>query len=201
MGMFGNLFKSKRRRQLEREMAIQQVLGLHRRRIKELEVHERSYADKAVRAKREGDKGNFRKLLKLTAQTMNERRKLRSALLSFEALLQTQKRIEGYASFAEGMGKATMAIQEVFEGLDLSGVAMKVNEAAAQARSLDMAMDNVLDQLSSSLFEMPGEMDEGVSVEDVEKMLTEEATGEEATADDEIKGLLGRVEAKLKEGG
>ncbi|MHC4201060.1 MAG: hypothetical protein ACYSU0_13795 [Planctomycetota bacterium] len=203
MGFLGNLFKSKRKRQLEREMAVQQVLALHRRRIKELEGHERRYADMAVRARREGDKANFQKLLRLTAQTMNERRRLGSALLSFEALVQTQKRIEGYAQFADGMQKATRSIQEVFEGLDLTGVATKVQEAAMQAQSLDVAMTSVLDQVSVSLFETPeaaGLSEEIVSVEDVEKMLSEEAEGKEATADEEIKRLLGRVEDKLKEG-
>ena len=200
MGFLGNLFKSKRRRQLEREMAVQQVLGLHRRRIKELTGHERRYADMAVRARREGAKANFQQLLRLVAQTMNERRRLHSALLSFEALVQTQKRIEGYSAYAEGMQKATRAIQEVFEGLDLAGVVVKVDEAVSQARSLDAAMTNVLDRVSVSLFETPEAAgEEAVSVEEVEKMLTEEAVGEEATADEEIARLLGRVEEKLKE--
>ena len=200
MGFLGNLFKSKQRRQLEREMAIQNVLSLHKRRIKELTGHERRYADMAVRARREGDKSNFQKLLRLTAQTMNERRRLNSALLSFEALVQTQKRIEGYAQFAGGMDKATQAIQQVFEGLDLSNVATKVREASTQAQSLDATMNNVLDQVSMSLFETPDDVTEGaVSVEDVEKLLTEEAEGAEASADDEVKRLLGRVEKKLKE--
>ena len=200
MGFLGNLFKSKQRRQLEREMAIQNVLSLHKRRIKELTGHERRYADMAVRARREGDKSNFQKLLRLTAQTMNERRRLNSALLSFEALVQTQKRIEGYAQFAGGMDKATQAIQQVFDGLDLSNVATKVREASTQAQSLDATMNNVLDQVSMSLFETPDDVTEGaVSVEDVEKLLTEEAEGAEASADDEVKRLLGRVEKKLKE--
>ncbi|MHC5054177.1 MAG: hypothetical protein ACYTKD_05615 [Planctomycetota bacterium] len=200
MGFLGNLFKSKQRRQLEREMAIQNVLSLHKRRIKELTTHERRYADMAVRARREGDKTNFQKLLRLTAQTMNERRRLKSASLSFEALVQTQKRIEGYAHFAEGMGKATQAIQQVFDGLDLSSVATKVREASMQAQSLDATMNNVLDQVSVSLFETPDDVTEGaVSVEDVEKLLTEEAEGAEGSADDEVKLLLGRVEEKLKE--
>lgn len=203
MGFLGNLFKSKRRRQLEREMAVQQVLTLHRRRIKELEGHERRYADMAVRARREGDKANFQKLLRLTAQTMNERRRLGSALLSFEALVQTQKRIVGYAQFADGMEKATKSIQEVFTGLDLTKVAAKVQEAAMQAQSLDATMTNVLDQISVSLFETPEAAGgaEDVKVEDIEKMLSEEAEGKEASADEEIRSLLGRVEEKLKESG
>ena len=70
----GGLFKSKQQRQLERDMAIQNVLDLHKRRIRDLKKHERGYAEKSVRAKRQGDKVNCQKLAKLLVQTINERR-------------------------------------------------------------------------------------------------------------------------------
>lgn len=200
MGFLGNLFKSRRRRQLEREVAVQQVLNLHRRRIKELEKHEREYGQKAVRARREGDKNNYRKLVRLLAQTINERRRLQSSLLSFEALVQTQKRVEGYAAFADGMKNATKAIAEVFRDIDLDKVVVQLDTAVSQAQSLDVAMDNVLDRISTTLFEGPeSTAEDAVSVEEIDKMLGEETEHAEESADDEIERLLGTVEEKLKE--
>lgn len=200
MGFLGNLFKSKRRRQLEREVAVQQVLTLHRQRVKELEKHEREYAQKAVRARREGDKSNYHKLVRLIAQTMNERRRLQSSLLSFEALVQTQKRVEGYAAFADGMRNATRAIAEVFRDIDLNKVVLQLDTAVTQAQSLDVAMDNVLDRISTTLFEGPeAAAGEAVSVDEIDKMLTEETEHAEASGGDEIEHLLGKVEEKLKE--
>ena len=61
----GGLFKSKQQRQLERDMAIQGVLDLHKRRIRDLNKHEKGYAEKAIRAKRQGDKANYDKPARL----------------------------------------------------------------------------------------------------------------------------------------
>ncbi len=50
--MFGNLFKSKRQREMDREIAIQRALGLHRQQIAKLQQHERQYMEKAIRARK-----------------------------------------------------------------------------------------------------------------------------------------------------
>src|SRR4030042_1692879 len=90
----GGLFKSGQQRQLERDMAIQNVIDLHKRRIRDLNKHERGYCEKAIRAKRQGDKVNYEKLARLLVQTINERRRVESALLTFEALGRTKTNTE-----------------------------------------------------------------------------------------------------------
>jgi hypothetical protein len=44
----GGLFKSRQQRQSGRDMAIQNVLDLHRRRIRDLNKHEHGYCEKAT---------------------------------------------------------------------------------------------------------------------------------------------------------
>lgn len=195
----GGLFKGKQQRQLERDMAIQNVLDLHRRRIRDLNKHERGYCEKAIRAKRQGDKNNYQKLAKLLLQTMNERRRIESALLTFESLVQTKERIEGYSNFAKGLQSATKSISAVFRNIDLSKTVTDLNMAMGQAKQMDRAMGMVLDRVSDTAFEADYEGDEeAVSFEQIDSMISERAQMAEGQVDGKIDEMLGEIENQLK---
>ena len=195
----GGLFKGKQQRQLERDMAIQNVLDLHRRRIRGLNKHERGYCEKAIRAKRQGDKGNYQKLAKLLVQTMNERRRIESALLTFESLVQTKERIEGYSNFAKGLQSATKSISAVFRNIDLSKTVTDLNMAMGQAKQMDRAMSMVLDRVSDTAFEADYEGgEEAVSFEQIDSLITERAQMAEGEVDGKIDEMLGEIENQLK---
>jgi len=195
----GGLFKGKQQRQLERDMAIQNVLDLHKRRIRDLNKHERGYCEKAIRAKRQGDKANYQKLTKLLLQTMNERRRIESALLTFESLVQTKERIEGYSNFAKGLQSATKSISAVFRNIDLSKTVTDLNMAMGQAKQMDRAMGMVLDRVSDTAFEADYEGDEeAVSFEQIDLMISERAQMAEGQVDGKIDEMLGEIESQLK---
>ena len=69
--MFGNLFKSKRTREIERDVRIKQSLLKQKQAVAKLEKHEREYMEKALLAKRNGDTANFRRLCAMAAKTAN----------------------------------------------------------------------------------------------------------------------------------
>lgn len=193
------IFKSKQERQLERDMAIQNVLDLHKRRIRELNKHEKGYGEKAVRAKRQGDKGNYEKLARLLVQTMNERRRLESAMLTFESLVQTKERIEGYGAFAKGLQSATKAISSVFKNIDLTQTMTDLNMAMARSKQMDRTMTMVLDRVSDTAFDADYEgNDEAVSFEQIDAMIGERAQGTEGQADEKIDQMLREIETQLK---
>lgn len=195
----GGLFKSKQQRQLERDMAIQNVLDLHKRRIRELNKHEHGYCEKAIRAKRQGDKGNYQKLAKLLVQTMNERRRIESALLTFESLVQTKEKIEGYGQFAKGLQAATKSISSVFKNIDLAKTVTELNMAMGRAKQMDKTMSMVLDRVSATTFDMDYEGDdEAVSFEQIDSMIGERAQVEEGKVDGKIDEMLGEIEKQLK---
>lgn len=195
----GGLFKGKQQRQLERDMAIQNVLDLHKRRVRDLNKHERGYCEKAIRAKRQGDKGNYQKLAKLLLQTMNERRRIESAMLTFESLVQTKERIEGYSNFAKGLQSATKSISAVFSKIDLSKTVADLNMAMGQAKQMDRAMGMVLDRVSDTAFEADYEGDEeSVSFEQIDSMISERAQMAEGQVDGKIDEMLGEIEKQLK---
>ena len=195
----GGLIKSKQQRQLERDMAIQGVLDLHKRRIRDLNKHERGYCEKAIRAKRQGDKGNYQKLAKLLVQTMNERRRIESALLTFESLVQTKEKIEGYGQFAKGLQAATKSIASVFKNVDLAKTVNELNMSMAKAKQMDRTMSMVLDRISGTAFDVEYEEgEEAVSFEQIDSMITERAQIEEGKVDGKIDEMLGEIESQLK---
>lgn len=196
---FGGLIKSKQQRQLERDMAIQNVQDLHRRRIRDLKKHEKGYAEKAVRAKRQGDKVNYHKLAKLLVQTINERRRIESALLTFEAMVQTKEKIESYGQFATGLQAATKSISAVFKNIDLTKTVSELNMAMAKAKQMDRAMNMVLDRVSDSSFDVDYEGDdETVGLDQIETMIAERAGMEESQMDGKIDSMLSEIEEQLK---
>ncbi len=196
---FGGLFKSKQQRQLERDMAIQNVIDLHRRRIRDLNKHERGYCEKAIRAKRQGDKANYEKLARMLVQTINERRRVESALLTFEALVQTKDKIESYGQFATGLQAATKSISAVFKNVDLAKTVTELNMAMARAQQMDRTMTMVLDRVSDSAFVGDYEGDEeAVDISQIDSMLSERAQMEEGQVDGKIDQMLSEIEGQLK---
>jgi hypothetical protein len=195
----GGLFKSRQQRQLERDMAIQNVIDLHKRRIRDLNKHERGYCEKAIRAKRQGDKVNYEKLARMLVQTINERRRVESALLTFEALVQTKDKIESYGQFAKGLQAATKSISAVFRNVDLSKTVTELNMAMARAKQMDRTMTMVLDRVSDSAVvgEYEGD-EEAVDIQQIDSMLAERAQIEEGQVDGKIDDMLGQIEAQLK---
>jgi hypothetical protein len=195
----GGLFKSRQQRQLERDMAIQNVIDLHKRRIRDLNKHERGYCEKAIRAKRQGDKVNYEKLARMLVQTINERRRVESALLTFEALVQTKDKIESYGQFAKGLQAATKSISAVFRNVDLSKTVTELNMAMARAKQMDRTMTMVLDRVSDSAVVCEYEGDEeAVDIQQIDSMLAERAQIEEGQVDGKIDDMLGQIEAQLK---
>lgn len=195
----GGLFKSRQQRQLERDMAIQNVIDLHKRRIRDLNKHERGYCEKAIRAKRQGDKVNYEKLARLLVQTINERRRIESALLTFEALVQTKDKIESYGQFAKGLQAATKSISAVFRNVDLSKTVTELNMAMARAKQMDRTMTMVLDRVSDSAFvgEYEGD-EEAVDIQQIDSMIGERAQVEEGQVDGKIDEMLSEIESQLK---
>ena len=180
-------------------MAIQGVIDLHKRRVRDLNKHERGYCEKAIRAKRQGDKVNYDKLARMLVQTINERRRVESALLTFEALVQTKDKIESYGQFAKGLQAATKSISAVFKNVDMSKTVTDLNMAMARAQQMDRTMTMVLDRVSDSAFVGDYEGDEeAVDVSQIDSMLSERAQMEEGQVDGKIDQMLSEIESQFK---
>lgn len=194
--MFDKLFKSKRQRELEREIAIQRALGLHRQHANKLQQHERQYMEKAVRAKKAGDKINFQRLCRMVAQTTNERRAVESQLLYFETILQTRDKVRLFKDFAGGMKAMAKSIGDVFRDFDAGDILKDVETALAQSTQLESTMSLVLDRISATEMTSSAGADT-ISAEDIERIVAGQETAAEANIDKEIEAGLKAIEREL----
>ncbi len=197
--MFGKLFKSKRERELQRDIAIQRALALHRQHASKLQQHERQYMEKALRAKKGGDKVNFQRLCRMVAQTTNERRSVESQLLYFETILQTRDKVGLFKDFASGMKAMARSIGDVFKDFNAGEVLHDVETALAQSNQLEMTMGLVLDRISTAEMSAPTEGD-GISAEEIERIVTGQAASQETNVDQEIAAGLKAIEQELTGG-
>jgi hypothetical protein len=196
VGSIFSIFKSRQQRELERDIAIQRALALHRQHAAKLQQHERQYMEKALRAKKAGDKANFQRLCRMVAQTTNERRAIESQLLYFETLLQTRDKVRLFKDFAQGMKAMARSIGDVFRDFDAGDVLRDVETALAQSSQLESAMGMVLDRVSSAQMSAPVNA-EGISAEDVERIVSEQAVAEAASPDREIDAGLKAIEREM----
>lgn len=194
--MFDRLFKSKRQRELERDIAIQRALGLHRQHASKLQQHERQYMDKALRAKRSGDKVNFQRLCRMVAQTTNERRAIESQLLYFETILQTRDKVRLFKDFAGGMKAMAKSIGDVFRDLDAGDMLKDVETALAQSSQLETTMSLVLDRISSSQMSSSSDV-EAITAEDIERIVAGQQASADTTIDKQIEAGLKAIEREL----
>lgn len=194
--MFSKIFKSKRQRELERDMAIQRALSMHRQHAAKLQKHERQYMEKAIRAKKSGDKANLQRLCSMVAQTINQRRAIESQLLYFETILQTKDKVRLFKDFAQGMKAMARSIGDVFRDFDATEVLQDVESALAQSTQLENTMGIVLDRISSADVSATSDL-EGIGADDIERIVAEQATSQETSMDSEIEAGLKAIEREL----
>lgn len=196
--MFGNLFKSKRQRALDRDIAMQRTLATHRQLIKKLEKHEHQYYEKALRAKKQGDQGNFTQLCAMVAQTQNQRRGIESQLLRFETMMQKRDQFQSMKDFAGGLKAMARSISDVVKEVNADEMIRDVETSLASNQRLETTMDMVLDRITESGM-TEGSTDGGITAESVERIVGEQAAAEETNAnvDKEIEAGLKAIEREL----
>ena len=197
--MLGNLFKSKRQRELERDIAIQRSLTMHRSHINKLTQHERQYMEKALRAKKQGDKANFTRLCSMVAQTTNQRRGIESQLLHFETILQKRDQFKLMKEFAGGLKAMARSIGDVLKEVNAEDMLRDVEVSLAQSTQMEATMNLVLDRISTSSMNENIPAD-GITTDAIEKLLGERAAAEEGalSIDKEIDAGLAAIDRELK---
>src|SRR5262245_37303774 len=145
--MFDKLFKSKRQRQLDRELAIQRGLARHRQYVAQLQRHEEQYVEKAGRAVRSGDKLNLQRLYGMILQTKRVRQAVDSQLLYYETVLQTHDRARLNNEFATGLRAMVRSLADLFQEFNASEVLENVEKLQAQISRSESEMDTVVERI------------------------------------------------------
>lgn len=193
------LFKSKEEKRIEWTITIRKGLNRIRRQIKGLEKNERGYVDKAKRARSIGATDQYEFLKKTLKKTATQRRLLERQLLNLETASQIKDQVEANASFAEAMGAVSSAITQMFGQVNLTKTQASFEKAMAQAENMEERIAIFMDMSAESMLGYEGDSDEVVNDEEIDRMLSVEAAGEEgAEMDREIAEGLSAIRDELK---
>jgi hypothetical protein len=193
------LFKSREEKRIEWTIEVRKGLARIKRQIKSLEKNERGYIEKAKRAKSMGADDQFQFLKGTLKKTAVQRRMLERQLLNLETASQIKDQVEANASFANAMGAVSKAISQMFGSVNLTKTQAGFEKAMAQAENMEERISIFMDMSSESMMGYEGDSDELVPDREIERMLTEEAAGEESSVQDaEIAEGLAAVRDELK---
>ena len=185
---------------MERDIAIQRALALHRNQIGKLEQHEKQYVEKALRAKRQNDRVNFGRLCAMVSQTINQRRATESQLLHFETILQKRDQYRLMNEFAGGLKAMAKSVSDVLRDFDAEDMLKDVEVSMVKSHEMETAMDLVLDRISATGFSESASVD-AIAASDIESILSErgEAEMQIANIDQQIKTGLKAIESHLSQ--
>ena len=193
------LFKSKEEKRIEWTIEVRKGLARIKRQVKNLEKNERAYIEKAKRAKGMGADDQFEFLKKTLKKTAVQRRMLERQLLNLETAAQIKDQVEANASFAQSMNAVSKAISQQFASVNLTKTQAQFEKAMAQAETMEERISLFMDMSSESMLGYEGDAEELVADSEIDRMLTEEAAGEESAAQDaEIAAGLAAVRDELK---
>ncbi|MDO4551057.1 MAG: hypothetical protein Q4C96_07380 [Planctomycetia bacterium] len=198
--MFGNLFKSKRQREQEREMTIRTAISKQRQMSNRLRKDERRFMEMAIRAKKENDTKNFKIASNLVAQTIMKRRAIDSQLLHFEIVLQIRDQARLFGEFGQGMKAMAKSVNEVFKEFNDGQMIQDLDNILQQNLSMEEMMNNVLDRITETSDTLTSDAAmQGISGEVVEKMMTESSDDSSSEIDAQLKAIEAELAQREKE--
>ncbi len=179
------IFKSKEERRIERDIEVRKGVNSLKRNIHALAKHEKSYIEKAKRAKKIGDKDQYEFLKRQLKKSAAQKRMRERQLLSIETAVQIKDQAESDADFAKSMGSVAKAVSEVYGSVDFAKTQKNFEKAMMQAETLQQQMEIFLEMTQEHV--MAGEVEgenELVSDAEIDRMLEDEVVHEEGGAVD-----------------
>lgn len=194
------LFKSKRERQIERELEVRRGLIQIKKHIAQLKSNETDFVKKARRARELRDTKQLGFLKKTIQKTATQRILMERQLLTIQTASQIQDQAKCHAQFAKAMTAVSKSIAELFQTTDLVKVERDFEKAMQNAETLEERTALFLDMSASSMVGYDdAEGGELVSEQDVDQMLDDNAsTPVRDDLDDEIDKNLKEIENELK---
>ncbi|HXG62647.1 MAG TPA: hypothetical protein VNO22_14855 [Planctomycetota bacterium] len=193
------IFKSREEKRIERDIEVRKGVNALKRNIRDLAKHERSYVEKAKRAKRIGDREQYEFLKRQLKKTAAQRRLRERQLLSIETAVQIKNQAESDADFARSMGSVAKAIADVYGSVDFAKTQKNFEKAMMQAETLQQQMEVFLEMTQEHV--MAGEVEgenEVISDAEIDRMLEEETAHEEGgSVDREIEQGLKDIQDEL----
>ena len=192
------LFKSKEERRIERDIQVRQGIAQIRRQITALAKNEKEFLAKARRAKQIGAPDQISFLRQTLRRTMAGRLQMERQLLAIETAAQIKNQAESYSVFAKSMTAVSRSIGEVFGSTDLVRTQHDFEKAMAQAQTMEQRMNVFLDMTTETMGSMEASGgEELVSDDELDRLISADATQEERVMDDDIVRGLREIEKEL----
>ena len=197
------LFKSKEEKRIERELAVRKAKATLDRQIQKQDRHEKDWLRKAVRAKRIGDERMLKTILGQVKRTQLIRSRLERSLLALETAVQAKDQIESMGVFGEAMTAVSTSIEKAYGVKNLVKSQAEYELAMTKAKGLEARIDLFLEGSFDVMTELElGEDDSSLTDQDLERLIAEAASEEEAVTgmDDQIERGLREIEEELSKG-
>jgi hypothetical protein len=192
------LFKSKKQRQLERDIQVRQGIAQIKMQIKRLSQAEKGFIDKARRAKQIGAQTEYNMLKQEIRRAIAGRRQLERQVLILETAYDKKNIAESFSSFAKSMNSVSKSIAEVFGTMDLAKTQQEFEKSMAQAQNMEERMNVFLDMACNTMETMETSVDESLASDDeIDRMIEVEAVHKERVLDDEIARGIKDIEREL----
>jgi len=192
------LFKSKEEKRIEREIEIRKGLNHIRRQIRLLEKNEKGYLVKARRALQMGAGDQVEFLKGTLRKTLAQRRLMERQLLSIETAIQIKDQVQAEAAFAQAMTAVSKSIAAGFASVDLTKTQQQFEESMLKARTMEERIGLMLEMSRDSMIGDPGEEEDLVSSDEIDRLVEAEAENEEETeVDADIEAGLREIRKEL----
>lgn len=196
------LFKSSEERRIERDMKIRQGIRRIEKSIREQAKFQDEFIRNAQQAKRIGDEGQYTFIRNSLKKTATIRKMLERQLLSVKNALLIKRQAEASADFASSMALMAKEIGRLFGETDLVKTQADWEKAMIQSQTMEERMSMFLDtveDVAAQDVELSG-ASEGVSDEEIDRLINAEAEAEHQKELDKLAGLRAELDSLKREG-
>jgi len=195
------LFKSKEERRVERDIKIRQGIRRIERSIAEQNKFTDEFVKNARQAKEIGDMQSYQFIRNSLKKTATIKRMLERQLLAVKNALLIKRQAEATADFSGAMALMAKEVSRMYGETDLVKTQMDWEKAMAQSQTMEERMSLFLDGMEDAAgMDVSASAFEGVSDEEIDRMLSAEDEAEEARDSQKMADLRAEL-AKLKGGG
>jgi hypothetical protein len=190
-------FKSKQQKRMERDIKVKNGIRHIKRQVAKLRKDEKSFLEKARKAKKLGDTNQYQFIRNAFKNTYSQRLTMERQALAIETAFQIKNQAEGHAKFAEALNAVSNSISDVFGEVDLVKTQAKFETAMMKAQTMEERMEMFLEMSSDSMF-ADTESESSISDADIDRLLEASDEDELDAISKDISSSMAEIEEELK---
>jgi len=186
------LFESEANRRIRREMKVRQAMRQMQKNVRQQDKFQTDYVVAARKAREIGDQSQYAYLRGALKRTMACKKLLQRQMLAIQSALMVKKQAEANHEFAKSMGALSRDISRLFGATDLEKTQADWEKAMLQAETMEERMNLFLEGVEGTFAE-EGITAEGVSDDEIDRMIEAEVTTGQQKQLDELDQLRAEI--------